>query len=106
LNSAPALVARRFCTPIAGELLRAFAFLAGYHLAAAGKLEIRAAEALPVPMPIARAGDALSGTEQKPDAIARNPFPADNLIHSGLVSISAETQQIARHKQNSGHGEV
>jgi hypothetical protein len=58
-----------------------------------------------VPLPIARAGDALSGTEQKPDVIAENPFPADDLIHSGLVSTSAETQQIAKHKQNSGPGE-
>ena len=56
-------------------------------------------------MPIARAGEALSGTEQKPDATPGNPFPADNLIDSGLVSTSAETPQIAKHEQNSGHGE-
>jgi hypothetical protein len=57
-------------------------------------------------MPIARAGDALSGTEQKPDVTAGNPFPAENLIHSGLVSTSAETPQIAKHSKIQGMAKV
>ena len=63
----------------------------GYHLRSGRTHQTSAAEALPMPKPMALADGSLSGTEQKPYATAGNPFPAH--------------PQFAKYKQNSGRGE-